>query len=415
SVAPLGSLRATPGLGLTPPIVQFVLKKALPFDKSEQFVLKLGPGASKTITGKTTTYASPSLDRGVLVSVLQVCAPYHSNARDVVNPEGLYAYYFLNDLFHTFLRVQSYPAFSDENGDPQILLEPKVTTPGKSTRKRTRQQAEREGSTSQPSEFMESASSTWTVHGGAEAVFKASPVRHKMVSVGSSTSIPKSPGNVFPYFTGLIQPDATFISSLILRHFMRILGSNPQLCQDEFVKLRHGIKSLSTTDVGMELCHIALGVSLALETQSRCFVIIDHSSYKGFCLLGARYTIFMNNKWIHAGSEKDLSKAIARVDPHEHAVEEIMSKLSELASKELYTGRVEKAIFQEPSTLVEQLGMLKLDNLSEDDVRELDRNLMHLNYSEGGFWSRNPHYVTEMLKLLSSGSEIELSRPTVIP
>lgn len=188
---------------------------------------------------------------------------------------------------------------------------------------------------------------------GNETVAKATPIMHRSTSVGSSTSVPKSAGNVFPYFHGLIQPDNVFMNNMILRHFYQLLGRTAEQCQETYVKYRHGVNSLAKTSQGMILCHILLGVDLALSTQSRCYVIIEKLSYQGFCLLGARYAIFSDSKWFAADDEEDFQEQLTRMNPHESGVDNMIEIMTRLTANEQYFGSLSRTIFGEHSILTE--------------------------------------------------------------
>jgi hypothetical protein len=240
-------------------------------------------------------------------------------------------------------------------------------------------------------------------------------VTKTQVNIGNAAIIPKSHGLIFPYFHGLIQPDAVFMNSMILRRFYQLLGSTHEKCQSNYLNIRHGINSLATTSRGMELCHMLLGIELALETQSRCFLIIDKNKYHGFALLGARFAIFSNTRWYAPADEEKFAEAVSRMDPHESAVADMIKKLEKLRDLGHYTGQVNRTIFAEPSSLVEELSKLNLKGPEDEDIRDLDRFVKNLNYMGTGYLSQNPQMISEMLAALSSSKDITLSRPTFLP
>jgi hypothetical protein len=193
------------------------------------------------------------------------------------------------------------------------------------------------------------------------------------------------------------------------------LGSTHEKCQVTYLEIRHGINSLATTARGMELCHIMLGIDLALDTQSRCFVIIDKNKYLGFTLLGARFAIFANTRWFAPANEQDLHTALARMDPHESAVSDILEKLEKLRASDRYSGMANRSIFAEPETLVGELEKLKISEVDDEDVRDLDRYIRNLNYMGTGYLSQNPQMIADMLATLASAKDIPLVRPTYLP
>lgn len=443
--APLGYLNHVSSLPLSPPTVSFTLQKPLDTDRSDKFVQVLGPGASKTQSGKTTIYHAPSLPIAMIDSIIKISTPFFNAGRDAVNPKGINAYKFINTIVCVFLNVHSYPAFRNEDKDSMIMFEQLVSgDTGGSYHSKEMKTKNREGveittnadismyshsvnvfnkrersdddmDDESPMIKIANTSAGVLKFRGVETVTKASPVKRTVANIGSSTDVPKSPGHIFPYFTGLIQPDAVFMNSMILRRFYQLLGSTHQQCQQTYLDIRHGINSLASTPRGMELCHILLGIELALDTQSRCFLIIDKNQYLGFSLLGARYAIFCNSKWCAPVNEEIFINDLSRMDPHESAIQDMTKKLEDLAAKEQYTGIADKSIFHEPRKLVEALDGLKIVDIDDEDIRELDRCIRNLNYMGAGYLTQNPQMISEMLETLASNKSIELSRPTFLP
>lgn len=446
SPSPLGLLNGTNSLPLPQPTVSFTLQKPLNTDQSDKFINILGPGASKTQSGKTTIYHAPALPTANLTSVVKLSTPFFNAGRDSINPKGARALKFLDNAISLFLEVHSYSAFREEDKDSIIIFEqllartygtqyfPAVSetkdkdgnitkTPvqledksysSNEFNKRPREDEMDTEEVTSAEKFVKSAEGFFRFRGN-ETVVKAHPAKKNVSNIGSSKQIPASPGLIFPYFHGLIQPDGVFMNSVLLRRFYQLMGSTHDLCQQTYVDLRHGVNSLASTARGMEMCHILLGVELALETQSRCFLIIDKGQYHGFSLLGARFAIFCNTKWNHSASEEDFLSAIKRMDPHESAIEDMIKVLADLKTKDQYSGSLDKSLFREPKMLVECFDKLKLNVIPDDEVREMDRCVRNLNYMGTGYLSKNPQMISEMLDTIASNKSIELGIPTYIP
>lgn len=446
SPGPLGKMNHFLSLPLTPPTVSFTLQKALNSDQSEKFITILGPGASKTQSGKTTIYHAPAIDPLVIESVVMLSTPFFNAGRDAVNPKGISAYKFLNNIVCVFLSVHTYPAFRDESSESITCFEQLHSDAlGCQYYPKDTKHKDKDGKESVTS--IDLGSHSYTINEfnkrgrdiddmvdedndrtpkfpdargffkfrGSETVFKAVPNKNVVKNIGTSLELPKSTGHVFPYFRGLIQPDPVYMNSIVLRRFYQLLGSTHQECQSAYLDIRHGINSFSSTDRGMEFCHILLGIDLALDTQSRCFLIIDKGQYQGFSLIGARYAIFCNTKWHAPAGENEFSDAVARMDPHESAIDDMTKKLGDLLAKNQYTGRTERVIFSEPDLLVEALDGLKIADIEDDDIRELDRCIRSLNYMGTGYLTKNPQMISDMLETLSSNKSVVLTRPTFLP
>lgn len=443
SPRPLGSLSIISKLPLDRPTVSFTLAKQLDSDRSDKLVNNLGPGASRTQSGKTTIYHAPSLPIAQLDLVNTVSTPFFNAGRDAINPKGMKSYIFLETVIMTFLHVHSYPAFREEDPESitrfdqllqgdfggEYFAKEKTTTDESGKVTKTDRDMEDKAYTLnenrkrvRTSDDMETdpvktarSSIGYVSFRGNETVFSAKPVTKSLPNIGTVAEIPKSAGLVFPYFHGLIQPDAMFMNSMILRRFYQLLGSTHEKCQSTYLDIRHGVNSLATTARGMEMCHMLLGIDLALETQGRCFLIIEKNNYLGFTLLGAKFAIFANTRWFASASEEDLHTALARMDPHESAVEDMIERLGKLKASNLYHGQVNRIIFNEPETLVGELAKLKVSQLEDDDVRDLDRFVRNLNYMGTHYLSQNPQMIAEMLATLASNDHIALTRPTYLP
>lgn len=431
-----GYLQTSRSLPLLNPPVHFTLQKELPHESSEKVLRMLGPGASKNKVGKTTIYQAPALPDETLQKILPLATSHFNAGREALNPMGRKALSFISTAFAEILRVHSYSAFSHESEESRLELsallggpnsyfpfakdktDPALRLPHSRHLQEVGIQLDQGdamtdvGSKSLKEKLMESPG--YFTSSGYDVVSVAKPPRIHAINVGPSSAVPQSPGILFPYFTGLLQPDSQSLTSFVLRHLFQLLGSTVQECQDTYALLRRGFNSLSTTDVGMELSHIGFGIDLALQTQGRCFVIIESNRYLGFTLLGARLAVFDSTKWVGCGTEADLRDDLSVIDPHQAAVRNLTSKFADLMGGQMYSGpAVTPELFSEPKSLVSVLKGLKLDQLG-DHEEELNRNLRCLNYMGSGYVQRNPQTVAEMLETLFSDSVIELSRPTYI-
>jgi len=236
------------------------------------------------------------------------------------------------------------------------------------------------------------------------------------VNIGSATEIPNMPGLLFPYFHGLIKPDATMMKSFIVRRLFFLLGESLDECQARYLDIRRGINSLSTTSIGMAMSHMTLGIELALQTQTRCFVVIEGREYKGFSLLGGRFAIFDSNKFRAPEEADDLRADILCMDPHESAVRGIREKIAEMSVSGKYDGpEIVETTFDDPSSLIPVIKGIKIDSLETEEEIALNAKFKNLNYVGDGYLAKNPQLVAETLESLYSDSAITLSRPTYFP
>jgi hypothetical protein len=442
SAMPLGSLNITEGLPLNPPPVRFVLQKEINFEMSEKFVKSLGPGSSQTKSGKTTIYNAPTLETPLIKKIVQMAAPHYNCGRDAVTPPGLMAYRFLSAAITEFLKIHTYAAFptydkiSKQHIELKTLHNTSFTTYNNtydpsdaskliidlaefSTKIKEHglpEDANMELDDSDLVDKLKKSAGAFTVS-GIDTVLVAKPSPAPLsVNVGISSAIPNMPGLLFPYFKGLIQPDASTLKAFSIRRLFQLMGDTTESCQEQYLILRRGLNSLATTDVGMELAHIILGIELALSTQGRCYVIIEAKQYKGFALLGTRFAIFDNTKWVTPVDEHTLRMDIAAMDPHVLSSVKLSQLFASMTVSNKYTGPiVTEDALGDPNSLVEVFAGLKLDKLEPEEEKELDNLLRNLNYMGSGYLVKNPQVIADALETMFSTEAITLARPTYIP
>jgi hypothetical protein len=436
---PLGVVKLSRTLPLLPPPVHFTLQKEISHDQAEKMIRLLGAGASKTISGKTTIFQAPSLDSATLSKVLPLASSHFNAGRDAVNPMGLRAFWFIAGVFAELLRVHSYAAFSAESKESIVELATLLRTHQGATYHEftetdvpdARAAYSRylyEDAITAAEEGMEvddrpevkamkehlRGAKGYVSMTGVDTVPVARPPRNPVVNVGSSAQVPESSGILFPYFHGLLQPDQQSLMRFVHSHAFLLLGNTVQECQDNYAQLRRGFNSLSTTEVGMALSHLGLGLELALQTQGRCFAICDSNRYQGFALLGARLAVFDSTKWVRSAESDILRDDLSVIDPHIASVKGLVTLFGELSSKEVYVGpAVSESTFSEPRNLPEVFEGIRFDQLG-DQEKEMNRLVRGLNYMGGGYLARNPQVLCEVLETLFSDAVIELDRPTYI-
>ncbi|KAI6247683.1 hypothetical protein HI914_04466 [Erysiphe necator] len=75
-----------------PLAVNFTLIKPLPSDRSDKLISRLGPGAGKTQSGKTTIYQAPAIPDDILPTINLLSTPFFNAGRDAVNPKVMLPY-----------------------------------------------------------------------------------------------------------------------------------------------------------------------------------------------------------------------------------------------------------------------------------------------------------------------------------
>lgn len=151
---------------------------------------------------------------------------------------------------------------------------------------------------------------------------------------GPPSSLPNLHGLCFPYFNGLHDPDFRVIPSVLSHWFLRNMGKDRKTCEEEFSSIKLGNTSWATTDAGMALQHLVVGVDLAMRTQTRLFVLIEAGEYLGFCLLGCDYVLIINGVEHLPVEPSKLASDAALVSTHAKLTAELVKKVNELDYQE---------------------------------------------------------------------------------
>jgi len=115
-------------------------------------------------------------------------------------------------------------------------------------------------------------------------------------TIKSVTSIPKNAAaHLFPYFEGSIDSYEQIVLSFIEKYFQRMFGKGEKAVAKGVSRIMEYWKSASSTDVGMELTHLAFVCSLALDTGGLVTLIKDGEFYRGAVLTTSRWLIVEGN------------------------------------------------------------------------------------------------------------------------
>lgn len=143
----------------------------------------------------------------------------------------------------------------------------------------------------------------------------------------------KTPGLFLPYFQGLIVDDKTTTVNIILRHFIPCLGNDQDEARKAADGLKTGWKTLSHTQTGMELTHMAYCIDLALRAGARpIFYIRSNGSYLGTVLLGESFTIVKEGKGYTPITVEELQTQLSEYDSHDDAIHKIVELIKSVDS-----------------------------------------------------------------------------------
>jgi hypothetical protein len=194
-------------------------------------------------------------------------------------------------------------------------------------------------------------------------------------------------GIVFPYFEGSSLPDPTMMKVVTALYFIRLLGGDLNTVEERYTAMRRGFNSLATTKIGMVYSHMCAGIQLAVQCQARVYMVMEGTTYKGFALLGARFSVFDGAKMIRAQTMENLRADFATFDPHYQALKVLADEFEAM--------RVDGHIAGEDLVQVEDVDtiqkiILKLSEIkiveSEDEskadiVKDLNKALRSLSFT----------------------------------
>lgn len=91
-------------------------------------------------------------------------------------------------------------------------------------------------------------------------------------------------GRFFPYFPNMMTPDRDYVGLIIGRLFFRCFGDSLTKSQENFNRIRLGLRQAAPTMYGMMMSHAFIGISLAEMGQMGFAPIIQNKEYLGFVL-----------------------------------------------------------------------------------------------------------------------------------
>lgn len=434
----------SPTIPFNLPPIAFVPNFPVSSDGEDKMVAKLGEGTLKNRIGKTMVYTiTRSVPNSELAKLISNASDAFGSGPDALTPIGLRAARFCRDVIAAFLATHSYAAFPKEVKGPDGVGEIRAIRCIDSKRcegpskvllldnKRARldyiqewkalpvDEPEPDMETPEGRESMEKPEKDYhgiKITNPGEAIYRAKPSPEEYTrNYGPSSAIPNSPGLVFPYFEGANPPDAQFLKSIVSEHFIRLLGSSPAEVKANFVSIRRGLNSLSTTTIGLEMAHMFAGIKLALTSQCRVYMVVD-TEYRGFVLLGSGFSVFDGTSVYTPVPYERLVKDLAYLDPHSAGLAKVEEMLSKLAEAGILDGMIEEAInIQEYKSINKLIGLLSKIKIPEgvkdheDTLKELNRGLRMLNFNEEPYWEINPQTVVKFLGLLDGSSKSKAS------
>jgi hypothetical protein len=119
-------------------------------------------------------------------------------------------------------------------------------------------------------------------------------------------------GLFFPYISELAAWDKKKVPSVISRYFQGCLGETVEDVEEMIEMVRREFGVLGHTEWGKEMTHAFTCMGLAIESQSKLWLVIDEGVYLGAVLEGTGFSLFCNREEFQPGSRDQLIDAVAK-------------------------------------------------------------------------------------------------------
>jgi hypothetical protein len=426
---PLPPIKFIPTMTLTQDQIDATLVKLADFDvtykrqgKSSQFILR------------RPTYE-------IATKLNSACIDFIATQPEEIMPGDSICFRVLLRILSEFLATNTYPAFStppDENdlNSGNVMLEPvfELTAYAKYGPKAVAKMIElaKKAGFGEEEEDMD-------VDKAKESDYDFDPTQfHKSLilidqdtivkckpsplpmsyNVGSLSEFPGSlPGRLFPYFHGLNFPDKVTLRKILLSRFVRNLGNTLPDIKASFKYMRRSLDRVASTRSGQALAHLYKGMDLALESQTRMFVIFEDSEYLGFALLGERFFIYDGEEFLEPQSAEELIGEVSKLSTHKVAMEDMAKLLSGLDLKAPVGTITKRAVeSKDLSRSSEVIREIRLRKFEEDDKEEMVKITRRLRYKES-YYLNTPDRILWAIEEITARKDLELNLdvPQYIP
>lgn len=433
TTAPGARLTLTrPRIPCVPPPVLMIPRVALSADQADALEKKLAPmQPTRKEVGKKIAFllAKPTFDNAI--NIFGASQDFQRPDPSYITPDAFLALSFLNAIATEFIATQTYPAWKDEDSkrsdeEIQSIMDMQFhISAAKRKVVETRHPVKKSRPDPKDSAGMEVEEEVvhqevtyelkWESIRDSVLTAKPSPLPYQY-NFGGPNDVPFLPGLVFPFFDRMMIPDNLTIRNILSRHFIRCFGDSRAEQQKTYKSIKGGLDSLTRTSVGLEYLHIFIGIELALDTQTRLFLVKVSDEYAGFVLLGARFSVLVDNEWHEAKSARELQKDVKLLSSHTaslHRVCEILSSLKIAAGDaESEPVTVNPDTISNGHDLWDAIAMRK----TRDVVDELTSAMRGISFTRS-FLSINPKNIQWALEMVSTKRNVPLSRdiPVYVP
>jgi hypothetical protein len=231
--------------------------------------------------------------------------------------------------------------------------------------------------------------------------------RHAAQRLFNTSNSAPSPGFVFPYFKGMLDPSKEYCYSVITRYFLKCLADDPDHLSRVLPALRKGLRSLALSEEGRVLQHIAFGITSSIESGAELRVLFDGRTYRGFILLSDDIYVINRNKVLQPLDAEQLTEEIEDLDVHGKSLRGIVAIGNTLLSKS--SGMVEIITVEAASkftsrTFSRWISSKNLSGLGDEQKDQLVEMMDSLAFGEN-FLEINETHMIDLINHLESGTD----------
>lgn len=253
-----------------------------------------------------------------------------------------------------------------------------------------------------------------------EVVTKAKPSLKNFTYHGNFASVPFLPGLFFGYFPDCITPSYSSIATLISDYFFSNLGDDIEECASELRVIRKATAQWCSSSAGLILQHIGACIRIAIQSETRPYLIFEDGEYQGFVLLGYGFSVVdAAGLVVKPHMAKELRDVLRDANTNLAALAEVKQAAENIAVEN------GNAYVDQPDTLMCDAATIisarqvvyylrERDVLFEDVETENMEKLMKAMrraFFTTGFWKVNPDTILKGVLLLTNNDEIPESLP----
>lgn len=220
----------------------------------------------------------------------------------------------------------------------------------------------------------------------------AKPPRNDYSGWGPASDMPNTSGIYLPYIPDLAAHDPDIIPSVINEFFMECLGASDREVIDTHRSIIRAWGQLHLSETGNILSHIAVGIRLAIQTQSFCYVILERGVFEGIVVCGAQFTVGTRNGLVSPVNHANLQTEVNKAGSHSASLDAIAKRCGDKGHMVL------------AAASMRQLAQVLAEcQLSEADRDHIKRDARRLNFPHK-FWAVNATTIIKALDLIRDRS-----------